>query len=293
MILSFPTDFDIDDEILSRAVATLMRRYEVRAAVGWEQLFEHPEGSYRLDVEDLAVLRDDFIYRYVGHLVVVSKRRLVLTPCPGVDAQEIALALHEYNATHLTAPRFKALTSFSADRIYDRPTPSVLHNFAGRRRSGSPGEAPEDLVMTMIGAPKAALRDLVNPWLLGCYRVLAANGTGFGEGVFQTHFFEEHGRDTGRLLLTGLPEVQARVFYYEFHDLLWKSTQAGQSLCVVLRNEKFDLELRDYFTRIQAATSPPTINLSAVIQQNGRLTPALLDGELARDLPVNDGPAAV
>ena len=62
---------------------------------------------------------------------------------------------------------------------------------------------------------------------------------------------------------------------------------------VVLRNEKFDVELRDYFTRIQAATSPLTINLSAVIQQNGRLTPALLDGELARDLPVNDGPAIV
>ena len=147
--------------------------------------------------------------------------------------------------------------------------------------------------MTMIGAPNASLRDLVNQWLLGCYRVLAAKGTGFGEGVFQTHFFEEHGRDTGRLLLTGLPEVQARVFYYEFHDFLWESTRAGQSLRVVLRNEKFDLELRDYFTRIQAATSPLTINLSAVIQQNGRLTPALLDGELARDLPVNDGPAAV
>ena len=120
MILSFPADFDIDDETLARAVATLMRRCEVRAAVGWEQLFEHPEGSYRLDVEDFAALRDDFIYRYVGHLVVVSKRRLVLSPCPGVDAQEIALALHEYNATHLTAPSFKGLTSFSGDRIYDQ-----------------------------------------------------------------------------------------------------------------------------------------------------------------------------
>ena len=69
------------------------------------------------------MLRDDFLYRYIGHVVSVSKGRLVLTPCPGVDAQEIALALHEYNATHLTAPSFKALTSFSGDRIYDRPTP--------------------------------------------------------------------------------------------------------------------------------------------------------------------------
>ena len=168
MILSFPSDFDIDDASLARAVATLMRRYEVRAAVGWEQLFEHPEGSYRLDVEDLAVVRDDCFYRSIGHVVVVGKRRLVLTPCPGVDAQEIALALHEYNATHLTAPSFKALTSFSGDRIYDRPTPSVLHSFAGRRPRGSPGAAPEDLVMTMIGAPNASLRDLVNQWLLGC-----------------------------------------------------------------------------------------------------------------------------
>ena len=90
-----------------------------------------------------------------------------------------------------------------------------------------------------------------------------------------------------------MPEVHTGVFYYEFHDFLWESTRAGQSLRVVLRNEKFDVELRDYFTRIQAATSPLTINLSAVIQQNGRLTPALLDGELARDLPVNDVPAIV
>ena len=76
------------------------------------------------------MLRDDFIYRYIGHVVVVSKRRLVLTPCPGLDAQEIMLALHEYNATHLTLPSFKTLTSSSGDRIYDRPTPSVLHSFA-------------------------------------------------------------------------------------------------------------------------------------------------------------------
>ena len=147
--------------------------------------------------------------------------------------------------------------------------------------------------MTMIGAPNASLRDLVNQWLLGCYRVLAAKGTGFGDGVFQTHFYEEHGRDTGRLLLTGLPEVHTRVFYYEFHDFLWESTRAGQSLRVVLRNEKFDLELRDYFTRIQSASRPLTLNLSAVIQQHGRLTPALLDGEAAHDLPATDGPAVV
>ena len=293
MILSFPTDFEIDDESLARAVATLMRRYEVRAAVGWEQLFEHPEGSYCLDMEDLAVLRDDFIYRYVGHLVVVSKRRIILTPSPGVDAQEIALALHEYNATHLTAPSFKGLTSFSGDRIYDRPTHSVLHSFAGRRPRGSPGEAPEDLVMTMIGAPNASLRDLVNQWLLGCYRVLAAKATGFGDGAFQTYFFEEHARDTGHTALMELPEAQARVFCYEPRDFLNENTRAGQSVHVVLRSEKTDFELRDYFTRIQTATSLMTLNLSATTQQPGRLNLMLLDDDLALDLPVIDGPALI
>ena len=147
--------------------------------------------------------------------------------------------------------------------------------------------------MTMIGAPTSALRDLVQQWLRGCYRVLAAKGTGFGEVEFQTFFFEEHGRDTGRLLLTGMPDIQARVFYYEFHDFLWESTRAGQSLRVLLRNEKYDLELRDYFTRVQSATSPLTIALSAIIQRNGRLTPALLDGEAAAAQPVIHGPAAV
>ena len=147
--------------------------------------------------------------------------------------------------------------------------------------------------MTMIGAPNSNLRVLVDQWLQGCYRVLTSKGTGFGEGVFQTHYFEEHGRDTGRLLLTGLPEVQARVFYYEFRDFLWESTRAGQSLRVVLRNEKFDVELRDYFTRIQSASRPLTFNLSAVIQQHGRLTPALLDGEAAHNLPATDRPAVI
>ena len=62
---------------------------------------------------------------------------------------------------------------------------------------------------------------------------------------------------------------------------------------IVLRNEKFDLELRDYYTRVHAVSAPLTINLSAVIQQHGRLTPALLDGEQLNDLPVFSGPAVV
>ena len=48
MILTFASDFDPERERLDRSMGTLMRHYEVQAAVGWEQLFEHPEGSDHL-----------------------------------------------------------------------------------------------------------------------------------------------------------------------------------------------------------------------------------------------------
>ena len=121
-----------------------------------------------------------------------------------------------------------------------------------------PGEAPDDLVMTMMDAPNASLHDLLNQLPLGSYWALAAKGA-----------------------------------CYEFHDFLWESTRAGQSLRVTLRNKKFDLELRDYLTQTQAAASPLTLNLSALNQQHFRPTPAIVDGETMHDLPVIDGPAVI
>ena len=121
-----------------------------------------------------------------------------------------------------------------------------------------PGEAPDDLVMTMMDAPNVSLHDLLNQLPLGSYWALAAKGA-----------------------------------CYEFHDFLWEGTRAGQTLRVTLRNKKFDLELRDYLTQTQAAASPLTLNFSALNQQHFRPTPAILDGETMHDLPVIDGPAVI